>query len=66
MSPLSALPVTPVLIDPMLSITVPSSQTLGPLTPAVPADIWVDLEAKVHLLETNLGDVMSCLSHLEA
>ena len=34
--------------------------------PAVPADIWVDLEAKVCLLEMNLGDVTSHLSHLEA
>ena len=64
--PLSALPVTLVLADPMVSITVPSSQTPGPLTPAVPADIRVDLEAKVRHLETNLGDVMSRLSRLEA
>ena len=66
MSSLFTLPITLVLMDPMLSITVLSSQTPGPLTPTVPADIWVDLKAKVHLLEMSLGDVTSCLSHLEA
>jgi hypothetical protein len=44
---------------------VPSSQTPGLLSPAVPANIRGGLEAKVHLLEIHLGAVIACLTNLK-